>query len=274
MYNSSHQQTTQGIYTMTNKIISYKGFDKNFKCRDFQYEVGKTYTHGGEAVACESGFHACENPLDVFRYYGPSQNKFAIVEQSGTLSWHDDDSKVASSTITIVKEIDLNGLVQAAIEHVQKNGKSCEHTTGHCSVATNTGYQSVATNTGHCSVSTNTGDYSVSTNTGDYSVATKSGDYSVATNTGCGSVATNIGNCSVSSITGNYSVATVTSEKSVAVSVGYQGKASAAEGSVIFLVYRDDEGNIIHAKCGIAGKDIKANVLYTLDADGNFVEVA
>lgn len=51
-------------------IKSYKGMDRNMKCRDFQYEIGKTYeTENADACAC--GFHACESPLDVLNYYPP-----------------------------------------------------------------------------------------------------------------------------------------------------------------------------------------------------------
>ena len=101
-------------------ITTYKGFGMDWKCRDFQYELGKFYEHKGSAVACESGFHACEYPLDVFRYYAPATSRFAVVEQSGELSRHSDDSKVASSKIKVSAELNLAGLIKAAI--VGKDG--------------------------------------------------------------------------------------------------------------------------------------------------------
>ena len=81
---------------MTNETItSYKGFDKNFQCRGFQFEVGKSYSVSGAIKACENGFHGCTNPLDVWGYYGPGTSRFAVVEQNGQTSRHEEDSKIA-----------------------------------------------------------------------------------------------------------------------------------------------------------------------------------
>jgi hypothetical protein len=101
-------------------IIAYKGFDKDFRCRGFQYEVGKTYTHKGDVVPCESGFHACEYPLDVLSYYDITSSRFAIVEQSGKIARHNEDSKVASAKITITAELKLPEFIRAAIDAVWK----------------------------------------------------------------------------------------------------------------------------------------------------------
>ena len=72
------------------KIIAYKGFDQDLKCRDFQYEIGKEYIHKGDVKPCESGFHACQYPLDVFRYYNLAGSRFAEVEAAGEIVPHED----------------------------------------------------------------------------------------------------------------------------------------------------------------------------------------
>ena len=100
--------------------ILYKGFDKHLKCRDFQFEIGKTYFHDGLVRVCESGFHACENPWDVLRYYPLTDSRYCVVEQSGEIHRHDGDSKIASSSITISTELKLPEFVKACVDWLIK----------------------------------------------------------------------------------------------------------------------------------------------------------
>ena len=212
-------------------MIGYKGFDKDFKCRDMQYEVGKTYIEK-EAKLCEKGLHFCENPLDVFAYYSPANGKFAEIEADDVSPETGDDSKRVAKKLTVKTEINLFKLVKLGVEYIKAqidwdNNKesntgnySAATNTGNYSAATNTGNYSAATNTGNCSAATNTGDYSAATNTGDYSAATNTGNCSAATNTGNCSAATNTGNCSAATNTGNYSAATNTGNCSAATNTG------------------------------------------------------
>ena len=104
-----------------NKIIAYKGFDENLKCRGFQYEVGKEYEHDGKVECCQSGFHACTNPFDVLDYYNANgKNRFCVVEQSGTINSEDKDSKQSSSKIKIKAEIGIDGLFKAGVEWIKE----------------------------------------------------------------------------------------------------------------------------------------------------------
>lgn len=162
---------------------AYKGFDRDLKCRGFQYEIGKEYEEK-EAEACEKGFHACENPLEVFRYYPPCDgNRYCEVEQDGELSKHGGDSKVASTKIKIGVELGLKGLIQAGVSFIldKVNWKA--------DAAVNTGFQSVAVNLGYQSAATNTGYQSAAVNTGDYSAAEVTNRGSVAIVTGYNSKA-------------------------------------------------------------------------------------
>ena len=101
-----------------NVIKSYKGFDKDFKCKDFQYEVGKEYEIEGEIKCCERGFHACESPMEVFDYYDMFNSRFAEVEQSGQIDKKDDNksTKICSSRIKIKAELNLEDIINIGIE--------------------------------------------------------------------------------------------------------------------------------------------------------------
>lgn len=102
------------------KIIAYKGFDENLRCRGYQFEVGKEYEQEGEIVCCENGFHACTNPFDVLNQYDANgKNRFCLVEQSGVINSGDSDTNQASSKIKIKEEIGISGLFKAAIEWIK-----------------------------------------------------------------------------------------------------------------------------------------------------------
>ena len=335
------------------EIIAYKGFDKNWKCRGYQYEIGKTYEHEGKVEACKSGFHSCEYPLDVFSYYAPSESKFALVKAGGEISKCNDDSKIASTKITIEAELNIPKLAKKAVDFIMgkinwantdkrsaatnTGNQSAATNTGDWSAATNTGDWSAVTNTGNQSAATNTGNQSAATNTGDWSAATNTGNQSAATNTGYQSAATNTGNRSAATNTGNQSAATNTGYQSAATNTGYQsaatntgnrsaatntgnrsaatntgdwsaatntgnrsaatntGNRSAAEVSgehsiaaslggkskaragvngAIVCVYRNDDGELIHIRASKVGENgINPDTWYTLNEDGEFIEV-
>ncbi|WP_408588631.1 hypothetical protein [Salmonella enterica] len=288
---------------MTKEIVTFKGFNKDLKCRDFQFEIGKTFHHDGKVEACVSGFHACECPFDVFSYYSPADSRFAETISFGITNREEDgDTKIASASITIKAELTLPQFIQRGIEWIwSKIDKSLEQqimcgnrsaatntgnrsaatNTGDWSAATNTGNWSAATNTGNRSAATNTGYWSAATNTGYWSAATNTGYWSAATNTGNRSAATNTGNCSAATNTGDWSAATntgnwsaaeVSGSQSVAAAFGIEGKARASEGGAIVLCYRDEDGELIHIRASKVGENgIMPNTWYQLNEDGEFV---
>ena len=96
---------------------AYKGFDKDLKCKGFQYEVGKEYEEG-RAELCKKGFHACENPLDTFRYYGPTDSRYCEVDVDDNGERNSGDSKVCGKHIKIGAEIGLKGVINAGVRFV------------------------------------------------------------------------------------------------------------------------------------------------------------
>ncbi|WP_080066363.1 DUF7666 domain-containing protein [Salmonella enterica] len=243
---------------MTKEIVTFKGFNKDLKCRDFQFEIGKTFHHDGKVEACGSGFHACECPFDVFSYYSPADSRFAETISFGITDREEDgDTKIASASITIKAELTLPQFIQRGIEWIwSKIDKSLEQQImcGNWSAATNTGNWSAATNTGNWSAATNTGNRSAATNTGNRSAATNTGNWSAATNTG------------------DWSAAEVSGSQSVAAAFGIEGKARASEGGAIVLCYRDEDGELIHIRASKVGENgIMPNTWYQLNEDGEFV---
>ncbi|EBO1734756.1 hypothetical protein ESI68_17280 [Salmonella enterica subsp. enterica serovar Kentucky] len=164
---------------MTKEIVTFKGFNKDLTCRDFQFAIGETFHHDGKVEACGSGFHACECPFDVFSYYPPAESRYAETISFGVIDREEEgDTKIASASITIKSELTLPQFIQRGIEWIwSKIDKSLEQQimTGYRSAATNTGYRSAATNTGYRSAATNTGDLSAAEVSGSQSVAASLG---------------------------------------------------------------------------------------------------
>ena len=232
----------------------YKGFDKDLKCRDFQYEIGKTYEEP-TAELCEKGFHACEYPLDVFGYYAPGvMSRYCEVDLDDVSDKKSNEySKSCGKKIAVKAEIGIAGLVKAAVDFVMENIKDKNK-------------------------EANTGDYSASTNTGDCSASTNTGFRSASTSTGFRSASTNTGDCSASTNTGKYSKADVSGKESVAAALGIESKAKGVLGCWLVLAeWAKDENYKWHRKdvqCfKVDGVTVKPDTWYKLK-NGDLVEVS
>ena len=157
-------------------IKVFKGTDKDMKCRGVQYELGETKKDDGAVRCGDKGFHSCEAPLDVLRYYQMRDgNRFFEAEAGGIIDRSGaDDSKLASSELTLKAEIGLPGLVKAQVEYVKKHCTN-EHNAKPGEAAT-AGYSGAAT----------AGSYGAAT-AGDSGAATSRGSVTVGEN-GVGTV--------------------------------------------------------------------------------------
>ena len=236
-----------------NKIIAYKGFDENLRCRGFQYEIGKEYVHEGEIECCESGFHACTNPFDVLDYYpSDSRNRFCVVEQSGMIKTGNDDSKQASSKIKIKAEIGMAGLFKAGVEWIK--GK-----TNPVPIIAETKDKN----------DNPSGDYAKIGSSGDSAQIGSSGDYAKI---GSSSDYAKIGS------SGDYAKIESTGEYSVICCAGINSRAKAKKGSWITLSewkYSKEKKRKIPVCVKteyVDGERIKEDTWYGL-VDGEFQEV-
>ena len=229
---------------------SYKGFDKDLKCRGFQYEVGKEY-ECEDAVACETGFHACEKPLDVLAYYPPASSRYCEVEQGGKTDANSDDSKVASTKIKIGAEIGIPGLVKAQIEYVKAH-TTTEHTDPKEATAGNFG----AATAGDSGAAT--AGYSGAATAGDSGAAT-AGDWGAATAGDSG--AATAGDSGYALSGGRSSCG----GKGVAVVRGSEPRAKGGLGAVLVIVKTDDDGEIETVKTvTVDNEKVKADTWYTI----------
>jgi hypothetical protein len=241
------KSTEKIVKEKTEVVVAFKGFDAELKCRGFQYQVGSTYEHKGSVSACESGFHACVNPLDVLSYYpllseDAKPNRFAVVEQSGKLDRDADDSKIASASITITAELTIPEFVRRAVtwatEHCAKDAKEGETAasghcsklaaSGHCSQLAASGNYSQLAASGDCSKLAASGHCSKLAASGDYSQLAASGHCSKLAASGhCSKLAAS-GDCSQLAASGNYSKLAASGDCSQLAASGHCSKLAAS----------------------------------------------
>ncbi|MGD0154020.1 MAG: hypothetical protein ABSC17_09760, partial [Thermacetogeniaceae bacterium] len=140
----------------------FKGFGKDLKCLNRQYELGGEYKERKVSI-CEAGMHFCENALDVFSYYPPGVNRYAEVEGGGKTAQRDDnDSKVCCSELKIGAEINLRGMIEAGIKFIFEKTQSSPDTTA----TTGTGANAATTGTRANAATTGYGANAATTGTG------------------------------------------------------------------------------------------------------------
>ena len=224
----------------------YKCFDKDFKCQEFQFEVGKTYKHDGDLSMCKRGFHYCKYPLSVFNYKDLIDSRFAQVESIGVEET--DKDKTVSAELKIEKEINFVDMIKAQIEIVFS---FCFKSKSKKTISS--GYSSKLAASGYCSKLAASGYYSKLAASGYCSQLAASGDYSKL------------------AASGDYSQLELNGKDSIGAGIGINNKAKGKDGNWIVLAEWKNY-KPIHVKVGKIGEGLKEDVWYTLE-DGEFVEV-
>ena len=209
---------------------AYKGFDENLKCRDFQYEIGKTYEEP-TAELCEKGFHACEYPLDVFEYYAPgNMSRYCEVDLDDVSDKKSNkDSKRCGKKIAVKAEIGIAGLVKAAVKYTMEKAipENSKHATGDQGAASATGWQGAASATGWQGAASATGYQGAASATGWQGAASATGYQGAASATGWRGAASATGYQGAASATGWQGAASATGDQGAASATGWRGAASA-----------------------------------------------
>jgi len=294
-------------------ITAFKGFNKDLKCRDFQFEIGKTFAHEGEVKACNSGFHSCVNPMDVLSYYqiidnSGEINRFAIVEASGSISKGTDDSKIASAEITIKAELMfpefINKAVQSVINLCAKKASSGNYvqqaSSGYNAQQASSGNYAQQASSGNNAKQASSGDNAKQASSGNYAKQASSGYNAQQASSGDNAKQASSGNNAQQASSGNYvqqassgnnaqqassgdnakqassgdnAKQASSGDNCIIVNAGLNGKAKIGPSGCIVLSRWSKSEKRYRVSVGYEGENIKKDTWYTLDDEGNFVEV-
>ena len=299
----------KGVAKRRNLLKAIKGFDKRLRCRGFQYEVGKEYQ---EPVAelCLKGFHACENPLDTFRYYPPTDSRYCEVEIDDNGQRNSENSKVCGEKIKIVSEIGLDGVIKAGAQFIFElcKGSAEDHASGESGNAAASGWSGNAAASGwsgnaaasgwrgNAAASGERGTAAASGWSGNAAASGERGTAAASGERGNAAASGESGNAAASGVSGNAAAsgergnaaasgvrgtatatgrdgrASALGEQCIAVAWGNNSLAKGALGNWIVVSERASYG-IVDAKLArVDGEIIKADTWYTLRR-GEIVEV-
>ena len=237
----------------------YKATDKDMKCRDFQYELGKTAEVDGDIELCKNGLHACEMPLDVLGYYAPGDGSryFEAELEDVSDAKRSDDTKRVGKKLTLSAEIGIPGLVKAQVEYVKAQ---CDFD--------NAIKKADAEKKNHA-----TGWSGAASATGESGAASATGRRGAASATGVRGTASATGVRGAASATGWSGAASATGKYCVAMTTGFFGHVMGDIGNAIVCVERRDNGEVAAILAGIVdGKTLKPGVWYTVK-NGRWMEV-
>ena len=219
----------KGVAKRRNLLKAFKGFDKRLRCRGFQYEVGKEYQ---EPVAemCRKGFHACENPLDTFRYYPPTDSRYCEVEIDDNGQRNSDGSKVCGEKIKIGAEIGLDGVIKAGAQFIFEmcKGSAEDHASGACGNAAASGERGNAAASGwsgNAAASGTRGNAAASGTRGNAAASGVSGNAAASGWSGNAAASGERGNAAASGWSGN---AAASGTRGNAAASGTSGNAAAS----------------------------------------------
>ena len=251
-------------------IKAYKAFDKNMKCRGFQYEVGKEYEIDGDIECCERGFHACKSPLEVWDHYDMLNSRFAEVEQSGKIDEEENSTKVCSSRIKIKAELKLDNIINIGVKWLKditspskvktngslndngdrkkqigssgnsaKIGSSGDYaqigSSGYYAQIGSSGYSAQIGSSGYYAQIGSSGDYAKIGSSGDYAKIGSSGNSAKIGSSGDSAQIGSSGDSAQIGSSGDYAQIDSTGADSVIMCAGYKSKAKAKIGSWITL---------------------------------------
>jgi len=279
---------------------AYKGFDKDLKCREFQYEVGKEYEEENSAL-CKKGFHACENPLDTFRYYRPTDSRYCEVDVDDNGERNSTDSKVCGKHIKISAEIGLKGVINAGVRFVfdkcesateenasgESGNAAASGERGNAAASGESGNAAASGNLGNAAASGWRGNAAASGWRGNAAASGESGNAAASGERGNAAASGESGNAAASGWRGNAAAsgwrgtavvtgfagrATALGEQCLAVAWGEDSLARGTVGNWIVVSERDDDGNIIDVKIAkVDGDTVKADTWYKL-VNGEIME--